>query len=246
MDEVRLGREDRDAVVVLVSSTLLLLVFEYWGRPGFYRSVGLAGWVAGRDNATLADLVDAFGYVWWGLSSLVWRVLAPLAIGVWILRRRPSDLGYTVRGIAPHLPAYGLLYLVMLPLLIWASSFESFLTFYPFYDRAAEGGLGFWVYQAGYALQFLGVEAFFRGFMTFGLHPRLGWLAVPVMTIPYTMIHFGKPMPEAFAAVFAGLILGTMALRSRSFVPGFFLHVAVAITMDLLVLWRLGALGNVF
>jgi len=67
-----------------------------------------------------------------------------------------------------------------------------------------------------------------------------------MMTVPYTMIHFSKPMPEAFAAIVAGLVLGTMAVRSRSFVPGIFLHVAVAITMDLLVLGRLGALGNLF
>jgi len=59
------------------------------------------------------------------------------------------------------------------------------------------------------------------------------------------MIHFTKPMPEATAAIFAGLILGYMAVRSKSFVPGIMLHVSVAVTMDLLVLWRAGALGNI-
>ncbi len=238
------SEEDRNAVVVLVTSTVLLLVFEYWGRPAFYNRAGIAEWVGGLSNSTVADLAEAGGYLWWGLSSLLWRVGLPLLIGVYWLKQRPGDLGFRLRGIAGHLPTYGLLYLVMLPLLVWASSLESFRDFYPFYDRAAEGGAGFWVYQAGYALQFLGVEAFFRGFMVFGLAPRLGWLAVPVMTIPYTMIHFTKPMPEAVAAIVAGLVLGTLALRSKSFVPGFFLHVAVAITMDLLVLGRAGALGN--
>jgi hypothetical protein len=36
-----------------------------------------------------------------------------------------------------------------------------------------------------------------------------------------------------------------MALRSRSWVPGVFLHIAVALTMDLLVLARTGAVGNI-
>ena len=102
------------------------------------------------------------------------------------------------------------------------------------------------IFEAGYAMQFVGVEAFFRGFMTFGLYRRFGLLSVVIMTIPYTMIHFSKPMPEAFAAIIAGLVLGVMALRSKSFVPGIVLHVAVAITMDLLVLWRVGALANIF
>ncbi|CAN5522913.1 hypothetical protein BH24ACT7_BH24ACT7_14150 [soil metagenome] len=96
----------------------------------------------------------------------------------------------------------------------------------------------------GYSIQFVGVEAFFRGFMTFGLARRFGWLAVPIMTVPYTMIHFAKPMPEAVAAIVAGLGLGALALRSRSWVPGVFLHVAVALTMDVLVLARAGAMGG--
>ncbi len=237
---------DRETWIVLIASTVLLLVFSYWGRPSFYVRSGLIGWVGEVRSGAFADLADAAAYMWWGLSSLLWRVLIPLGIGVWVLRRPPGDFGYRIRGIASHLPVYGAFYLVMLPILIWVSSFESFLDFYPFYERAGEGGTGFWVYEIGYALQFVGVEAFFRGFMTFGLAHRLGYLAVPIMTVPYTMIHFAKPMPEATAAVVAGLFLGVMALRSKSFVPGVFLHIAVALTMDVLVLARTGTLSNIF
>ena len=181
-----------------------------------------------------------------GLTSFVVRFLAPVVIIVWLLKRRPVEFGYRIRGIATHLPMYLVLYLAMLPVLIWASSFSSFRGFYPFYDRAGEGGAAFWLYELGYLSQFIGLEAFFRGFLTFGLLRRFGMLSIVVMTVPYTMIHFGKPMPEAIGAIFAGLILGYMALRSRSFVPGIFLHAGVAITMDVLVLWRNGLLGNVF
>jgi len=239
-------KEDRDAAIVLLTSTVLLLVFAYWGRPSFYNRSGLIGWVGEINGGDFAELADAGAYMFWGLSSLLWRVGLPLVVGVWVLKRQPAELGFRLRGIAQHLPLYGLFYLVMLPILIWVSSFETFLDYYPFYDRAAEGGAGFWVYEVGYALQFVGVEAFFRGFMVFGLAPRMGLLAIPVMTIPYTMIHFAKPMPEATAAIVAGLALGWLALRSKSFVPGVFLHVAVALTMDLLVLGRTGGLGNIF
>ena len=58
------------------------------------------------------------------------------------------------------------------------------------------------------------------------------------MVIPYVMIHFGKPYPETFAAIVAGVLLGWMALRSRSFLWGAALHWAVAITMDTLVIGR--------
>lgn len=231
--------DDRRPIVVLVAATLLLTVFFYWGRPGFYRSSGIGALVTPSLPAALVDWSDALPYVWWGLTSLVLRVGVPLLVIMVILRESPRSWGFRIEGIARHLPAYALMYVAMLPVLLWVSSFDSFSTYYPFYDRAVEGGIGFWMYEIGYGLQFVGVEAFFRGFLLFGLYPRFGPSAIAVMVVPYTMIHFAKPAPEAFAAIGAGFILGFMALRSRSFVPGIFLHVGVAITMDLLVILRL-------
>ncbi|MCP3976734.1 MAG: CPBP family intramembrane metalloprotease [bacterium] len=239
-------QQDRDALIVLLTSTVLLLVFFYWGRPGFYFSSGLSGYVSDFASGSLEDFPGVGAYLWWGFTSMVLRFGVPLAIVIWVLRKSPGDFGFRIRGTAKHLPMYGAMYLVMLPVLIWVSGFESFLNYYPFYSRAVEGGAGFWLYEMGYGLQFAGVEAFFRGFMTFGLLPRFGALSVVMMTVPYTMIHFSKPMPEATAAIVAGLVLGTMAVKSRSFVPGILLHVSVAITMDLLVLSRLGVIGNIF
>lgn len=244
--DFRWKEDDRSALVVLLSSTVLLVIFFYWGRPGFYYTSGLSGYIGDLAFGPLEEYPGVGAYLWWGFTSVVLRVGVPLLIIVWLLRAKPGDFGFRLRGIGPHLPIYGLMYLVMLPVLVWASSFQSFLDYYPFYAEAAEGGAAFWLYELGYGLQFVGVEAFFRGFMTFGLLPRFGVLSVVVMTVPYTMIHFAKPMPEAFAAIVAGLVLGTMAIRSRSFVPGILLHVAVAVTMDLLVLARLGALGDLF
>jgi len=237
---------DREATIVLLGSIVLLLLFFYWGRIGFYNSSGLMEWVAENVGGVFGEHPDVGGFLWWGIMSILLLTLAPLAIGVWVVGRTPQDYGYRFRGTARHLPMYGVFYLAMLPLLFWASSWSSFQETYPFYNDAAEGGVGYWLYALGYAAQFVGVEAFFRGFMTFGLLRRFGSFAIPIMTIPYVMIHFAKPMPEAVAAIFAGLLLGYMAVKSMSFVPGVLLHIAVAITMDLLVLWRIGALGNLF
>ena len=237
---------DREATIVLLASTVLLLVFFYWGRPGFYSRSGLIDWVGDNIGGALAEFPGVGGYLWWGSTSLVLRTLIPLAIVVWLIRRSPQDYGFRVRGVARHVPMYAVMYFLMFPVLVWASSWSSFQHTYPFYDRAAEGGAAYWLYTVGYGLQFVGVEAFFRGFMTFGLLRRFGAMAIPIMTIPYVMIHFTKPMPEATAAIFAGLILGYMAVKSKSFVPGIMLHVSVAITMDILVLWREGTLANVF
>jgi len=240
------ARGDRDAAVVIIGGTLLLYLFHYWGRPDYFVRSGLIDWVSANAGGTLGEYPGVGGYLYWGLTSLILRTLVPAGIILWLIGDSPRRWGYRIRGTLRHFPAYGLMYLIMLPLLVWVSSFDSFETYYPFYDRAAEGGSAFWLYELGYAFQFIGVEAFFRGFLTFGLARRFGLLGIAIMTVPYTMIHFGKPAPEAFAAIIAGLGLGYLALKSKSFVPGVFLHVSVAITMDLLVLWRVGALANVF
>lgn len=240
------GREsEREAAIVLVTATFSLLVFAYWGRPGWYNSSGLVDWVSRNIGGPFSEFPLVGGYVWWGLTSFTLRLLVPAGIIVLLLRRRPVEFGFRLRGIGRHVWPYAAFYAVMLPVLFWASSLDSFRSFYPFYDRAAEGGTAFWLYELGYLTQFIGLEAFFRGFLTFGLLRRFGMLSIVIMTVPYTMIHFGKPMPEATAAIFAGLILGYMAIRTRSFVPGIFLHAGVALTMDVLVLWRNGFLGNV-
>ena len=56
------------------------------------------------------------------------------------------------------------------------------------------------------------------------------------MVVPYNMIHYGKPFLEANAAIIAGIVLGTLALKTRSIWCGFLIHVSVAISMDLAAL----------
>jgi membrane protease YdiL (CAAX protease family) len=56
------------------------------------------------------------------------------------------------------------------------------------------------------------------------------------MIVPYCMIHYGKPLPETLGAIVAGLVLGTLALRTRSIWGGVLIHIGVALTMDMLAL----------
>lgn len=84
------------------------------------------------------------------------------------------------------------------------------------------------------------LKYFFRGFMLETLAPRLGAGAIFVMAVPYMMIHLSKPWPEAAGAIAFGILLGILALRSRSIWGGALVHVTIALSMDLMSLAQTG------
>ena len=130
----------------------------------------------------------------------------------------------------------------MIPLILLASTTNSFQHKYPFYSPPFGESLwpNFIIWQCLYLLQFFALEFFFRGFMLHGIKKRFGFYSIWVMMIPYMMIHFQKPMPETIGAIFAGIILGALSLKSRSIWLGVAIHYSVAITMDLAALWQKG------
>ncbi|MEY3034339.1 MAG: hypothetical protein RLZ86_961, partial [Actinomycetota bacterium] len=65
-------------------------------------------------------------------------------------------------------------------------------------------------------------------------------LSILVATIPYLMIHFVKPPAEALASIVGGIVMGTLAYRTKSVWWGVGLHVAVAALMDVMSLGHKG------
>lgn len=139
-------------------------------------------------------------------------------------------------------PVYLLALVVILPLVYFFSATPAFQARYPFY--APRSGEALWpafvIWEALYMLQFAAVEFLFRGFMLHGTKERFGFYSVFVMAIPYCMIHFAKPLPEALGAIVAGIVLGVFSLKSLSIVPGFLLHCGTALSMDIMALARKG------
>lgn len=243
---------DRAAVVILVSAPILLTLLDYLGLPWHYtRAVERRAQTVGMtEHAPRAPEIvrwlgepELFGpptvrsYVWWGLAVALLLIVLPLVVARVGARLSPRDIGLKLAGTARDAPVYLLLYLVFLPVLWWVSRDPHFQQTYPFYKPTA-GVLAadFLVFQAVYCVQFLGVELFFRGFLVLGLKRALGLSSVLVMLAPYCMIHYYKPMPEALGSIAAGLLLGLLAWRTGTVVYGWFLHYAVALSMDLLAL----------
>ena len=136
-----------------------------------------------------------------------------------------------------------LLYLVMLPLLVIASRMSVFQNYYPMQTLAAYNLHYFIYFELTYGFYLWCWEFFFRGFLTFGLARAIGFTyAIIAQAAAFGLMHIGKPWPEMAGSFIAGLVLGWLAVRLRSFWPGFGAHWAVAVTFDVLIIHARGGI----
>jgi membrane protease YdiL (CAAX protease family) len=220
---------DLRPLAVYVVAAFILLGQYYWGDRPTFESLFRA-----REKNPWFGLMS-FG--WWAGAKVVGYLLIP-AVLVPLLGMRLRDVGLGVAGLRRHVWIYGALFVAILPLVVAASRTEAFAATYPFYKLAARSWTDFLVWEALYALSFLALEFFFRGFLLFTVERALGVHAIFVAVVPYCMIHFGKPALESAGAIVAGVVLGTLALATRSIWCGVLIHVSVAWTMDLLAMVR--------
>lgn len=156
-----------------------------------------------------------------------------------VRKKRSTFFGLTTKGFdrSPYL----IMMLIMTPLLIWASFNPDFLRTYPTYNPGvaeAHLGLATWMtfvpYEILYALTFMALEILFRGFLIYEMEKYLGERVVIPMVCVYCTLHFGKPMMECISSIFGGFILGVIALRTRSVYGGVWVHIFIALGMDIL------------
>lgn len=225
-------RADPAALAALVMTPALLTLIHYFGLTRAYFEL-----FPGRDPDPVRAALHSL--LWWaGFTSTAFLVV-PM---VWLKARGEalSDHGWRLPRWDRSLLLYPGMYLVMLGPILWASTQPAFLATYPFFPYATSAP-GLWlIFEAAYLTQFLALEFFFRGWLIFTLRRTMGEAAVLVSMIPYCMIHFHKPFPETLGAIVAGIVLGLLSLRTGSIAGGVFLHASVALTMDLLAIWRKG------
>jgi uncharacterized protein len=197
-----------------------------------------------EDLMTINNNAQLYRLLYWVGVMIVFYFVFPVLIIKLIFRQRLTDYGLSFKGAFKDYRLYVYMLLVMIPLVLFFSRTESFQMRYPFYDvqKGEPFYPNFIIWEVFYFLQFFALEFFFRGFMLHGTKQRFGFYSVFVMTIPYCMIHFGKPLPETIAAIIAGIVLGTLSLKSKSIWMGVAIHYSVAITMDLCAMYQKGLL----
>jgi membrane protease YdiL (CAAX protease family) len=224
---------DRRATIALWSAAVLLILLVFNG--GFRRPGDLYPW---WDSVGPSSLGSSLYWVSWGW---VFYLAVPLAIILFVFKDSPGRYGVQLYLTRRTALLYGGMVLFMLPLLFWASTRESFLATYPFVeDLGGNWPLTVAVWEVAYVSRFVCLEFFFRGYLLFSLEEKLGYTAIAASAVPYAMIHYAKPFPEALGAIAAGAVLGLLALRTRTILGGAIMHATVAVSMDMFALWREG------
>ncbi|MBX9584660.1 MAG: CPBP family intramembrane metalloprotease [Gemmataceae bacterium] len=247
-------RPDIRTIAVLLTAAVCLTFQNYASHPD--KLAPLAGAIAGLVSGPVAEadvretlrewtVNQGPQLTWFALSAILSYTVFPIAVIKRVFRGRLTDFGLGVRGVAADWPVYLGFAAVIAPLVWLFSAEERFQQVYPFYrvHSPAEVDAAFVRWEVVYALQFVALEFFFRGFLVHGTKHRFGVYAVFVMVIPYCMIHFHKPLPECCGSILAGVALGLVSLATRSVWPGAALHISVAWGMDLACLYRRGMIG---
>ena len=220
------AKTDWKGISTLALAAVLLIVKRYYGRTRGFGTIfdGMASdW----------PYAKMWPYLYGSFASLILHFLIPSLFIYFVFRERIQDHGFRLKGIGRYKWLYLAMFLVVLPLVIVASRWPDFVEKYPLYSGAGNSWTEFLIWEFAYAMYFVALEFFFRGFMLFTMARYIGAYAIFVMALPYAMLHFGKPFAETIGSVIAGAALGTLALRTRSIFGGVLIHITIAWAMDI-------------
>jgi len=160
-------------------------------------------------------------------TQLVYYLLVPLAASWLLFRDKPWDYGIRIGRWKPSIILAAISLGVMALILYGASTIPEFRSYYRMYD------IDWPQLLMSHALYMFAWEFLFRGYMLFGLERSIGKSAIFVQTIPFVLLHLGKPFLETLACIPGGFILGFIAYRTRSFLPCFIIHLGMYVMMIL-------------
>ncbi len=219
-----------------IGIALLLLSYDSYSREFFIKGVRIFEIPPQLIRWTYYMFTNFNQFIVLGLSCIIMKFIFD--------RKEQNIYGLTVKGFNPK--PYFMMLLLMLPLIAWASFQHDFMKSYPVYkdnfailSEYVTPWKAIGSFEICYALRFIAVELFFRGFLVIGMYKLIGERAIMPMIVLYSFWHFGKPILETTAAAFGGYILGIIALRTRSVFGGIIVHYGIALLMEIFAYFQL-------
>jgi len=217
--------EDLKPTVILIIASLMPAIHRYFGSMEF----------AARSFARTASF-EAAAFMF-GAAFFLLAVI-PLAVIVLVFHEPLKNYGLQLGNWKAGFMATALLFpLIAGAMLYPASQTAEMRAVYPFDMDAGASWMAFLQFECMRgALFYTAWEFFFRGFMLFGLRKHVGdWLAICIQTIPSCLWHIGMPTGEIISSIAGGILFGLLAIRTRSILWPFLLHVLIGAGLDFFI-----------
>lgn len=232
----------KNKLYLFKSKELFIKIFAFIATFGFLSGLYYTDFLAinlGANNYEKYYLAMIFVFT---------KQIVPYLIVLYIIKKifDKNDnhiYGLRIRGL--DLRPYFIFLLLLIPLVVFASFFSDFLTFYPrfkYWEYPKMFGLNSFeqsfFFESAYIINFISTEIFFRGALVIALANVLGKESVLAMASFYCFTHFGKPIGEAITSFFGGYILGVIALNHKNITGGIIVHVGLALMMEIISIFQ--------
>ena len=223
---------DKSIVIIFISTAVLQTISWYYTSRRFFRAHFYYDLV---DSVSHIKLME---YLYWFLGDFISFFILPLLLIKFVLKENFQNYGLSAGNSKAGLRFSLLFLIVMLPVTALISGFPDFANLYPHLESARSDWIIFIIFEAGLLIYMFAWEFIWRGYLLFGLEKKFGIYAVFIQMIPFVILHNGKPDIETFGAIFGGIALGLLALKTRSVLYGVAVHFGVIFSLDLFSVLR--------
>ncbi|HVP35957.1 MAG TPA: type II CAAX endopeptidase family protein [Terriglobales bacterium] len=232
MNKLNPGKIELKTFVILLSASILLVIFKYYGYPQSFVSI--------FHTACGVDFKNCFpAHIYFFLCSVGLLILVPFALIKFVFKEKLSDYGLKKGDFKFGMISFLILFpLIALAMILPSSRMPQFRAEYPLFALAGKAFSLVLLYELLYGFYYISWEFFFRGYLLFGLKDIFGeWNAILIQTLPSVLMHIGKPNGEILASIAAGMLFGKLALRGKSIYYVFFLHWCIGMALDFFILY---------
>lgn len=225
---------DKKVIILFISVGILQTIAFYFTSRRFFRE-NLFQYFQDKADPYLIE------YFYWFIGDFFTFLVLGILIIKLLFKENLVDYGFQFGDYKTGF-FFTLVFLVVMIIPIWfVSATPAFVQKYPHLQGARLNWDVFFIYETGMLIYMFAWEFIWRGFMLFGLEKKFGYYSVLIQMIPFVILHNGKPFLETFGAIFGGIALGILALRTRSFYYCVIIHIGVMFSIDFISTLRFRA-----
>lgn len=214
-------------ITIFLSVIVLQMISWYFLNPNFINQNILYNYF------DYGELEEFSAYFLWFIGDFVLFFIIPLLIIKFLFKEKTKFYGFQLENKKVGIFFIIISILIITPILIFISIIFKINDFSPLKDIPTLKNDYFSFYIISLLLFLFAWEFIWRGFMLFGLEKKFGIYSIFIQMIPFVILHNGKPIIETFSSIFGALFLGYLAIRTRSFIYGFFIHSYLIVFLEI-------------